>query len=113
MLSRAGFGDDPLLAEALRDEGLAERVIDLVGSGMREILALQPDVVPQLFGETQRVGDRRRAADEVPEKISELRAESGVVAEVRPRVGELVECRDQHLGNVASTVGPEAAALVG
>ena len=37
----------------------------------------------------------------------------GVVAELRPRRGELVEGGDQHLGDVASAVGPEPAALVG
>jgi hypothetical protein len=40
VLARPGLGDDPLLPHPLRQQRLAERVVDLVGAGVGEILAL-------------------------------------------------------------------------
>ncbi len=54
VLPGAGLGDDAALAEALGEQRLAERVVDLVRPGVREILALQPDVVAELGGEPRR-----------------------------------------------------------
>ena len=65
VLSGAGLGDDPLLAESLREQRLTERVVDLVRPGVREVLALQPDVVAELVGQPGRVRDRRGPPDEV------------------------------------------------
>ena len=61
----ARLGDDPLLAQSLGEQRLAERVVDLVGARVRQVLALQPDVVPELLGKSPRVRDRCRAPDEV------------------------------------------------
>jgi tryptophan synthase beta subunit len=82
VLPGPGFGDDPLLAKALRQQRLSKRVVDLVGAGVRQILALQPDLVPQLLGEAACMRDGGRASDEVPEEIAELRPETGIVAEL-------------------------------
>ena len=41
MHAGAGLGDDALLAHALRQQDLAEHVVDLVGAGVIELLALQ------------------------------------------------------------------------
>ena len=43
MLARARLGHDALLAETLGDQCLSERVVDLVGTGVSQILALKPD----------------------------------------------------------------------
>ena len=43
VLTRAGLGDHALLAHALGEQALAERVVDLVRTGVVEILALQVD----------------------------------------------------------------------
>ena len=43
MLSGSGFGDDPLLAHALYQQGLAEAVVDFVGAGVEEVFALEID----------------------------------------------------------------------
>ena len=43
VLPCAGFRDDAPLAHPLREERLAERVVDLVRAGVREILALEKD----------------------------------------------------------------------
>ena len=110
----AGLGDDALLAEPLREQRLPERVVDLVRAGVREVLSLQPDAVPELLGQTRRarvigVGRPTKSLGQ----RRELLAEAGVHPERRPGVGELVERRDQHLGHVASAVLAEPPAGVG
>ncbi len=42
MLAGAGLRNDALRAESLREQCLADRIIDLVRAGMREILTLEP-----------------------------------------------------------------------
>jgi hypothetical protein len=43
VLARSGLRDDARLAQAPGQERLPERVVDLVGAGMREVLALEVD----------------------------------------------------------------------
>ena len=73
VLTRAGLGDDALLAHLLGKERLAHRVVDLVRAGVVEILALEVDVrgaivLGEALGEVQGVG----AADVVFEDALEL-----------------------------------------
>ena len=51
VLARAGLGDDPLLAHAAREQGLAEHVVDLVRTGVGEVLALQQHADAEALGE--------------------------------------------------------------
>ena len=44
MLAGARFCNDAFGAQPFRQQGLAHRIIDLVRAGMRQILALQPDM---------------------------------------------------------------------
>ena len=55
VLAGAGLGDDPGLAEPAGQQRLAERVVDLVGAGVGEVLALEVEPEP-------RDGRARRAA---------------------------------------------------
>ena len=41
VLARAGFRDDPALAHPLRQQRLADGVVDLVGAGVIEVLPLE------------------------------------------------------------------------
>ena len=43
VLAGAGLGDDPLLADALGEQRLAQHVVDLVRAGVVEVLALEQD----------------------------------------------------------------------
>ncbi len=43
MLARARLGDDAPLAHPLRQQSLAQRVVDLVRAGMRQVFALEVD----------------------------------------------------------------------
>ena len=42
VLTRAGLGHDAARTQALREQRLADGVVDLVRAGVREILALEP-----------------------------------------------------------------------
>ena len=63
VLPRAGLGDDAALAHALREQRLAERVVDLVRAGVREILALEEEAHARVARRAPRLVERRRPAD--------------------------------------------------
>ena len=78
VLPGAGLGDDARLAHALREQDLAERVVDLVRAGVAQVLALQVDaraaeLARQALGEVE----RRRPADVVLELALELGRNAG------------------------------------
>ena len=59
VLPGAGLGDQPALAHALREQGLAEHVVDLVGSGVVQVLPLEQQRCSRA---PRRGGGPRRAA---------------------------------------------------
>jgi len=105
VLARAGLRDDAVLAEPPREHGLAERVVELVRAGVEEILPLEVD--PLAGREALREGERRRAAGVRREERVELRVEALVLLRGAPTGVELVERRDQRLGDVAAAVFAE------
>src|SRR3712207_9214218 len=48
VLAGPGLGDDPLLADPLGQQRLAQHVVDLVRAGVVEVLALEPDARPEI-----------------------------------------------------------------
>ena len=75
VLSRACLGNHALLPHALGEQRLAERVVDLVRAGVREILALEEDArrrLRQRRAQPRRFVDRRRSADVVRKQAIEL-----------------------------------------
>mmetsp|Transcript_3996 Transcript_3996/g.12089 ORF Transcript_3996/g.12089 Transcript_3996/m.12089 type:complete len:551 (+) Transcript_3996:487-2139(+) len=79
VLARARLRDDARLAEALREQRLADGVVDLVRAGVRELLPLQPDGrAAHGLREALRLVQRRRAADELLPVERELLPEGGV-----------------------------------
>ena len=82
VLAGARLSDDPLLSEPLRDQHLAERVVDLVRARVHQVLALQ---VHALVGrEPLDARERRRPARVVREQLMQLREEGRVVAQRLP-----------------------------
>jgi hypothetical protein len=79
MLARAGLGDDPGLAHALRQQALAQGIVDLVGAGMRQVLALEVDSRPAaVLGQACRVCQRGWAAGVAAVQPVELLPEARV-----------------------------------
>jgi siroheme synthase len=78
VLAGAGLGDHALLAHALREQRLADHVVDLVRAGVVQVFALQVDLrAAEHLAPALRVIDRRRPADEVLELALVLGDESG------------------------------------
>src|SRR5262249_21987825 len=98
----AGLRDDPPLAEPPGEHGLAQRVVELVRARVQQILALQPEA--PAGGEALAERQRRRAAAVRPAELVELRSEEGIFLRRQPPGLELLECRDERLGNEAAAV---------
>ena len=116
MLAGAGLGDHARLPQAPREERLAEGVVDLVGTRMGEILALEvqaqrtwhagdrvesPRLSQGRSGQAVRAIERGRPPGEMGEELAELGPEDGVVAKRGPGCLELLERRDKRLGDEA------------
>src|SRR4029079_13361685 len=104
VLPCAGLGDDAPLPEPRRQQDLTERVVDLVRSGVVEVLALENDAAPRR-GKPMRLVERRRTADVVRPQSCELLAERRVRTGLVPAALEFIERGDQRLRDVAPAVG--------
>jgi hypothetical protein len=102
VLAGAGLRDDPLLPEPHREERLPHRVVDLVRAGVVQVLALEQD--PAALAQALGGVERRGAADVRRLERVELGAEARVVLDRVPARDELVERRDERLGDVAPAV---------
>src|ERR1044072_8391968 len=101
MLPSAGLGNYPRLAHPLSQQHLPNGVVDLVRAGVGEVLALQVD--PALGALRKPLGEveGRRPTDEITAQGSESDAEVLVPAGLGPSNGQLVQRRDQRLGDIA------------
>ena len=124
VLARAGLGDDAGLAHAARQKDLAEAIVDLVRAGVIELVALEIDLCAaappgssrhfsKMLRQALGVIERARPSGVVRVEMREL----GLVGRVALRrlVGrlEVEDERHQRLGDEASAVQAEVAALVG
>ena len=91
VLTRAGFGDDALFAHSSREQRLAEHVVDLVGSGVRQVFPFQQHTDAETLREPVALGDRSRTTRVRREQFGELGAECVVTpcgAEVALQIDE-------------------------
>ncbi len=108
VLAGAGLGDDPGLAHPLGEQRLGEDVVDLVRAGVVEVLALEDDARPTgVGGEARHLGDDARPAGVRAVQPVELVEELGVDHGLLAGLVELLERRDQRLGDVAAAERPE------
>ena len=113
VLARAGFRDDPLLAHAPGEQRLADRVVDLVGAGVEQVLALEVDLRPAAVArQALREVERRGPPGELGEVPPELRLELGVHAGRRVDGMELLKGGHQGLRHEDAAVRPEVAGRV-
>src|SRR4029079_8061111 len=97
VLTRSGLRDDALLAHALREQSLAETVVDLVSAGMIQVLALEINLrtAPGLR-QTRREIQRRRPARVVVKEIVQIRMKRRIA--LRFEVGRLEFLQRMHEG---------------
>ena len=80
VLTGAGLGDYAWLSHPPSEQGLADRVVDLVGAGVGQVLALQVDPAPDPLRKTVGAVKRRRPSHVVAKQAIELRPELRVEA---------------------------------
>ena len=113
MLAGTGLGDDPALAHPAREKNLPQGVVDLVGPGVKEILAFEVDFgTAQFAGEALSKVKRRGASGEVLEGVCEFVLERLVLAGRRVFVRKRVERVHERFGHKHSTIGAEVAVLI-
>ena len=104
-----GLGHQSGLAHALREERLAEDVVDLVRAGVVQVFALEQQAQAELLGQAVAFGERRRPAGVVAQQAVELGAELGVAPRRAERALQLAARGDERLGHEPSTEPAEAA----
>ena len=114
VLTRAGFRDEFFLAEIFREQTFAHAMVELVGAGVVEILALEIDLaVADVAGEAVAVIDGSGAPLELAADAAEF------VDEFRGMADRLISVRDFAEGslefgrNAASAEFAETAVFVG
>jgi len=111
VLAGARFRDDAAFVHPLREQHLAERVVDLVRARVIQVLTLQYDLRPDQRGEPRHGRNRGRPADVVLEQRLQLGPETRVVPRRVVDRRELLERVHQRLGDIAAAVGTEATCL--
>ena len=102
------------LAHAAGEEDLAERVVDLVGAGVVELVALEVDLrAAEPLGQALGEVERRGAADVVLPEVVHLGPEGRVGLGLLVLGLEVEDERHQRLGDEAAAEVAETAALVG
>ena len=113
VLTGTGLGDDAFLAHALRQQPLADRVVDLVRAGVTQVLALQVDARTaepsrQVLGEIE----RRGTTDVFAQAATQLGLEARLTPPLPIGRFELEERGHQRLGNVAPAELPVMAVAI-
>src|SRR5205814_10600678 len=89
-------------AEPLREQHLADRVVDLVRTGVRQVLALEPQLCAPARRQARREREGRGAAHPAGELLAELRLKVGLMQVLAHAPLEALERRDQRVRNVAA-----------
>ena len=103
MLARAGFGDDALLAHALGQQPLAQRVVDLVRAGVQQVFALEVDFGPaQLLRQPPGKVERRGPPRIVLEQTGQLSLKRRIGLGLRILLLQLDQRRHQRLRHITA-----------
>ncbi len=114
MLAGAGFGDHPRFTHPQRQQSLAQRVIDLVRTGMVQILAFEPNSsAANRFGQPASVIKRAGATDKGFQQTVEFAGKLGVVLRFVVFPGKLIQSPRQGLRYETTTKTAESPAIIG
>ena len=110
MLPRAGLGDEAGLPHLLGQQSLAQDVIDLMGSGVIEVLPLEVDFrAAQVLGHFFRIVQPGGTPGVLVEQLRQFPVKLRVVFIVLVGLFQFNHRVHQGLGDVLSPVDPEAA----
>ena len=113
VLTGAGLGDDALLAHLLGQQGLTEHIVDLVGAGVVQVLALEIDLrAAQILRHLLGVVKPRRTACVVIQQLAELPVELRIVLIVLISGLQLRDGVHQDLGDILTAVDAESSFFV-
>ena len=113
MLTRAGLGDDPLLAHPLSQQRLTERVVDLVRAGVRQVLALEVNLrAAERLGQPTGVRHGSRSPGVGLLQVRKLILKLRISHRFGVGGGQFVQRRDQRLRHEAPAELAVVAALV-
>ena len=113
VLAGAGVRDDALLAHPLGEQCLPDDVVDLVGAGVVEILALEDQAHAEPAPEVVALGEDRRPTGVLRVHRGQLGAERGIDPCLVEGRFEFLTRRHERLGHEASAELAEAAGGVG
>ena len=112
MLSGTRFGDDAVLAHPPGQQDLSDGIVDLVGSGVVEVLAFQIDACSVSVGEFLRKIQGRGPSDVIPHQGVELLLESRFLDGTKVFPLEGFDVGTEHLRYVSSAEGAVIALVV-
>ena len=114
MLARAGLGDEPGLPHPLREQALAQTIVDLVRAGVQQVFALEINPrAAETLGQSTRLKQRRRAAREVFEQAVELGLKLWIASRRLVRLLQLLDWMHQRLRHKTPAEFTETSARVG
>ena len=114
MLPRSGFRDDPGLAHPPGEKDLAEAIVDLVRTGVVQLVALEVDPrAAQMRGQPFGEIERARPAGIVLVEPAHLLVERRVVLRLLIGGADLADERHQRLGHIPAAIQAEMAPLIG
>mmetsp|Transcript_11920 Transcript_11920/g.22798 ORF Transcript_11920/g.22798 Transcript_11920/m.22798 type:complete len:366 (+) Transcript_11920:367-1464(+) len=112
VLSGTGFGNDTRLTNTLGQQGLSNRVVNLVSAGVGQVLALQPNGgTTGQFRQTVGLVQRGGSADKVTTVFSQFCQKVGIVLDFIVLLFNFFESHRKCFGNVLSAVFTKLAHL--
>ncbi len=114
VLAGPGFGNHSRLAHPQRQQGLAQRVVDLVGAGVVDVLAFEPDLgSAAALAQPPGVIQRRGATDEVAQQLVQVGLEGRIAPGRLVFGGQLVQGPRQGLRHIPPAKTAESPGRVG
>ena len=109
MLAGSSFSDHTLLSHALGEQSLANRIVDLVRSGMRKVFALENDSsAAGISSQSRCISERCGAPNKVLQKIVNFSEKCWVIASSDICDLKFAQSMSKSLWNITSTIKSES-----